>query len=180
MRLFIGIKLSEQVKEKLCEICRDLKDIAPKVKWVKEDNIHITLKFLGETEKKDQIIDILTKNISVPPFKLKYSGIGKFGIGDELRILWAGIHPSDELSELFSQMEKGMEQLDFPGEKRKFSPHITLGRNKYGKMLPEFRQKIEDLSEYDFGEQEITSFQLIKSKLVLSGPIYSTLSDFPL
>lgn len=178
MRLFIGIKLSEQVRENLCEKCRDLKEKASQMKWVNEDNVHITLKFLGETEKRDQIIDVLNKNISTSGFALRFTGLGKFGRGDELRVLWAGIEHSDELNSLFNEIESGLESLGFPKEQRNFSPHITLGRNKYGKVHQDFVNEIERLSDHPFGEQEIASFQLLSSTLTLSGPIYKTLSNF--
>jgi len=178
MRLFIGIKLSEQVREKLCEICRDLKEGASQMKWVKEDNVHITLKFLGETEKRDQIIDILEKKISSSGFTLNFTGLGKFGRGEELRVLWAGIDHSDGLNSLFNEIESLLDPLGFPKEQRRFSPHITLGRNKYGKVQQDLITEIEKLSDYHFGEQDITSFQLLSSTLTLSGPIYKTISNF--
>ena len=178
MRLFIGIKLSEQVREKLCEICRDLKERASQMKWVNEDNVHLTLKFLGETEKRDQIIEILDKKISASGFTLKFTGLGKFGRGDELRVLWAGIEHSDGLNSMFNEIESGLEPLGFPREERKFSPHITLGRNRYGKVHQDLITEIDRLSDHSFGEQEISSFQLLSSTLTLSGPIYKTISNF--
>ncbi|MCK4890770.1 MAG: RNA 2',3'-cyclic phosphodiesterase [Candidatus Aminicenantes bacterium] len=179
MRLFIGIKLSEQVREKLCEICRDLKERASQMKWVKEDNVHITLKFLGETEKRDQIIGILDNKISASRFTLKFTGLGKFGRGDELRVLWAGIEQSDRFNALFNEIESGLEPIGFPKEQRKFSPHITLGRNRYGKVHQDLINEIDRLADHSFGEQEIFSFQLMSSTLTLSGPIYKTLFSFP-
>lgn len=178
MRLFIGIKLSEQVRGKLCEICRDLKKSATHMKWVKEDNVHLTLKFLGETDKRDQIKELLANKISATEFTLKFSGLGKFGIRDELRVLWAGIEPSDKLNSLFNEIESGLEPVGFQKDQRIFSPHITLGRNKYGKVQQDVINKIDMLSNHYFGEQEITSFQLMSSTLTLAGPIYKTLSNF--
>ena len=180
MRLFIGIKLSEKIRGNLCDVCRELKERASQMKWVKEDNVHITLKFLGETEKRDQIIEVLDNNISSSGFTLRFTGLGRFGRGDELRILWAGIEPSDELNSLFNKIESRLEPLGFPKEKRKFSPHITLGRNRYGKVHQDLISEIERLSDHSFGEQEISSIQLMSSTLTLSGPIYKTLSNFTL
>ncbi len=180
MRLFIGIKLSDSVKTNLCEICRDLKKDAPKIRWVKEDNIHITLKFLGETDRKDQVIDALENKVSTPKFKLEFQGLGSFGRGLDLRILWAGIGACEELAALFNQIESALEPLGFPKETRRFSPHITLGRNKHGQIDEAFSEKIHLLSDHHFGVVDVSSFQLISSTLKLSGPTYKTLADFKL
>ena len=180
MRLFFGIQLSEAVRTALCELCRELKKDAPKIKWIKEDNIHITLKFLGETNKKDQIIDELKQKIASPGFKLEFSGLGRFGMGVDLRILWAGIKPCKELSTLFDEIESVVEPVGFPRETRQFSPHITLGRNRHGRIDAEFSEKINSLADHKFGMEEVSSFQLISSTLKLSGPIYRTLADFRL
>jgi len=180
MRLFIGIQLSDPVKTKLCELCRDLKKDAPKIRWIKEDNIHVTLKFLGETDKKDQIIDILKNKVSTPKFRLEFQGLGSFGKGLDLRILWAGIGACEELATLFNEIESALESLEFPRETRRFSPHITLGRNKQGRINEAFSEKIHRLSDHEFGVEDVTSFQLISSTLKLSGPTYKTLADFKL
>ncbi len=180
MRLFIGIHLSEPVKTALCELCRDLKKDAPKIRWVKEDNIHITLKFLGETEKKDQIIDALNKTINTPGFKIEFAGLGRFGKGVDLRILWAGIRPCEKLTTLFNKIESVLEPLGFPRETRRFSPHITLGRNRHGRIDETFSEKIDNLSAHEFGIEDVSSFQLISSTLKLSGPTYRTLAVFKL
>lgn len=180
MRLFVGIQLSEPVKEALCSLCRELKKDAPKIRWVKEDNIHVTLKFLGETEKKDQIMDALKNKVSTQKFKLEFQGLGSFGRGLDLRILWAGISACSELDSLFSQIEETLEPLGFPKETRRFSPHITLGRNRHGRIDEAFSEKISRLTDHDFGIEDVTSFQLISSTLKLDGPIYRTIETFPL
>ena len=180
MRLFIGIQLSDPVKTKLCELCRELKKYAPKIMWIKEDNIHITLKFLGETERKDQIIDALKHQVTTSKFRLEFQGLGNFGRGLDLRILWAGIGPCEELSTLFNEIESALEPLEFPRETRRFSPHITLGRNRNGRIDQVFSEKIKRLSDHEFGVEEVNSFQLISSTLKLSGPTYRTLADFKL
>jgi len=180
MRLFVGIQLSEPVKMSLCSLCRELKKEAPKIKWVKEDNIHITLKFLGETGKKDQVIAALKESVKVPGFSLKFAGLGKFGRGLDLRILWAGISACGEMDSLFNQIETALEPLGFPKETRRFSPHITLGRNRHGRIEETFNEKVEGYSDHLFGVEEVKSFQLISSTLKLDGPIYRTIATFPL
>ncbi len=180
MRLFIGITLSDVIRTSLCKICRELKEYSSQMKWVNEDNIHITLKFLGETDKKDKIIDILENKISSSGFTLDFSGIGKFGRGDELRILWAGIKKSEGLNTLFDEIESLLEPIGFPKEKRKFSPHVTLARSRYGRMGKEFMDRVDGLSGHFFGKQEVTSFRLFKSTLTLSGPVYSVLKEISL
>jgi len=176
----VGIQLSEPVKEALCSLCRELKKEAPKIRWVKEHNIHITLKFLGETDKKGPVIEALKQNVSSPGFSLKFSGLGKFGRGLDLRILWAGISAGKELTGLFNQIETALEPLGFPRETRKFSPHITLGRNRHGRIEEAFSEKLGRYSGHLFGVEEVKSFQLISSTLKLDGPIYRTIETFPL
>ncbi len=178
MRLFIGIKLSEEVKNALSQISRNLKGSSNQMKWVKENNVHLTLKFLGKTDKKDQIISTLQKIQNISPFMLKLSGLGTFGRRTDLRVLWAGIERSNELKNLFNRIESSLEPLGFPPEKRNFSPHITLARNRQGRVPEDCIKKIDALSTKLSAEQKISSFQLFKSDLTISGPIYSILSNF--
>jgi len=142
--------------------------------------VHLTLKFLGKTDKKDQIIEVLNKIPKIKPFDLNFNGLGKFGRGADIRVVWVGIKPSENLKILFDKIESHLEPIGFPREERKFSPHITLARNRQGQIPENLLNRIEDLSDQRIAAQEITSFQLYKSDLTISGPIYTTLSDFHL
>jgi len=148
----------------------------PSVKWVKKENLHITLKFLGETDKMPAIEGKI-KEIEgeFSPFKVSLKGVGAFPSQKRAKILWVGVEEGvKHLTELFSTVENKVHDLGFEKEIRKFTPHITFARIKNGKYsLPENT----DFSFDSFSVNEVTLF---KSTLTPKGPIYEIVSEAPL
>jgi 2'-5' RNA ligase len=159
----------------ISSLYEDLKT-PPYVKWVKKENLHITLKFLGETDKK-LAIEGKIKEVegNFYPFKVSLKGVGAFPSEKRAKILWVGLDEGVKpLSELFSTVEEKVYALGFEKETRKFNPHITFARIKKGKYsLPENL----DFSFDPFPVKEITLFQSI---LTPKGPIYEIVSEVPL
>ena len=182
MRLFLGINLSPDVRGKLTEICSELKQAGGDMKWVCDENIHLTLKFLGDTDRKqaDRIIGALEMKPPPRAFTLRFTGIGKFGRGDELKVLWAGVEKEEKLEILFNGIEARLETLGIPRENRNFSPHITLARNRVTGIPQPFIKKLTGLGNIIIGEQAVDSFRLDKSILSPSGPAYTVMRTFPL
>jgi 2'-5' RNA ligase len=146
------------------------------VKWVKKENLHITLKFLGETDKKTAIEDKM-KEIAeeFSSFNVSLRKIGAFPSSKRAKILWVGVEEGmEELIELFSTIENKLSPLGFEKEVRKFTPHITFARVKKGNYsLPE-------QIDFSFDSFPVNEVALFKSTLTPKGPIYEILSSIPL
>jgi 2'-5' RNA ligase len=180
MRLFIAMPLPEKIEELLAEIIFDLKQIRSKVKWVTPKNIHLTLKFLGDTDEKKipEIIEAIKKIGS--DYKMVISEINKLGAFPNLRrprVIWAGLDGSiDILAEIAGKIENEMEKAGFEKENRPFKSHLTLGRVKDNFGIADLTQAIE---KYDFAPEQVVFDRIVlfKSTLTRQGPIYERLFE---
>ena len=146
------------------------------VKWVEKENLHITLKFLGETDKKTDIekkIKEIENRFS--PFEVSLKDIGAFPTPKRARILWIGVEEGmEKLCELFKAIDNKTAELGFEEETRKFTPHITFARVKKEKYsLPEN-------INFSFDPFPVNEVVLFKSTLTPKGAIYESLSKIPL
>jgi 2'-5' RNA ligase len=143
---------------------------------VEKENLHITLKFFGETDKLAPIKEKLGElEEEFAPFGVSLKGIGAFPSTQRAMVLWVGIEEGQsKLKELYSSIENKITCLGFEKEDRGFSPHITFGRVKKGKYsLP------ENL-DFSFGSFPVNEITLFKSTLTPKGPIYEIISEVPL
>jgi RNA 2',3'-cyclic 3'-phosphodiesterase len=183
MRIFIGIKLDEAIRESIAKELQPFKKIANSIRWTKSDNIHLTLKFIGEvSEARLEPIGkaLLAEKTPVAPFLLKISGFGKFPAGDDLHIFWAGIDDSPQLQALFAWIENTLAPLGIAREAQPFNPHITLGRNKSRYNFKTLLELLAAKRDIFLTECQVTSFQLFSSQLTPAGPLYKILKEIPL
>lgn len=183
MRSFIAIELPDEVKFTLDGIQQSLKKSGADIRWVKTDNIHLTLKFLGDIEEKSvtAIIHALKgacKNHKI--FRVEILGIGTFPAKRSPRVLWAGINGTGELVKLQAEIDDAMASQGFDPEKRAFSPHLTIGRFRSSRGRDSLLEKTEMIKHESFGLFDVRSIYLIKSDLKPSGAVYSRLAEFPL
>ena len=183
MRLFIASPLTHEIEQFLAEIIFDLKQKRGRIKWVDANNIHLTLKFLGETdESKVEPIKDAIKQISIKHNKIA-SHIDKIGVFPNLnrpRVIWAGLSENIEtLRALAHDTENAMANLGFEKENRPFKSHLTLGRVKEDSGLYDLKEAIKS---YNIESQPITFDKIIlfKSTLTRSGPIYDPLFEVAL
>lgn len=180
MRTFIAIELDKEIKKALSKIQDELKTTQADVKWVEPENIHLTLKFLGEIEEnKIPRISQILKDISsqTKAFMIALSELGAFGGLKYPRVVWIGIREGKtELSKLAGLIEDSLAQLKFPKEKRGFSAHFTLGRFRSGKNKDILCQKLNTTQVPEL-RQEIRSIILFKSILTSKGPLYEKISE---
>lgn len=186
MRLFIAVNFPEEIKRTLGTFIRKLSKIPSDLKWVREENLHLTIQFLGNVTE-DQVSSVnnaLQKSVSgVAPFKLVLEGIGAFPSIERPRVLWVGISgDSPSLLLLHRQVQREMELLGFEPEKRKFSPHLTVARARSPYGFADVMEKAKEVMEISeiFGTANIGSIELMLSKLESKGPQYSVLSQVPL
>lgn len=124
-RLFIAIDLPDDIKTAIRGLCSGL----PGARWVPDDQLHLTLRFLGEVDHSlfAELYEGL-EEIRCKPFPLHLKGLGVFPHTGKARVLWVGMKKSDALTELRKKVDSIVRRLDIPLEKKKFSPHITIAR----------------------------------------------------
>ncbi len=146
MRTFIAIDLDAAVREKLADMQDALRPKAGRLKWVAPGNIHLTLKFLGDTSaaQAEQVTQALAQLAAeIAPFDIRVEGLGVFGPRGPVRVVWAGITDSQgRLAALQRAVESRIAPLGFPSEDRSFSPHLTLARAGRDRPNPHLRELI--------------------------------------
>lgn len=179
-RLFVAIDTSDEVKEKLS----GLKTNIPTARWVRPEQMHLTLKFIGADVPADRVEPIKSAlgGIRAAPFELTVQGTGRFP-GNPHKpptVLWVGLSEPPELLELQRQVENVLKPLGFRPEKRPFSPHITLARLKAFKPVPELDRFIEKHHRFMAGVVQVNEFILFESKLTPQGAEYTQEAVYPL
>ena len=178
-RAFIAIELPEEISAFIHKTQEGLKSYGLKAKWVRSENIHLTLKFLGDISSKnlkkagDAIIDAASENVSI---SLSAKGIGVFPGVKRPRVIWTGITgQTKELGDLQKTLDGKLEAVGFPKEKRPFRGHLTIARIK-GKV--DARRLIDAMKELGKFESKIfiaDEVVLFKSELRPSGAVYTKL-----
>lgn len=188
-RIFIAINLKEEIREYLSAIKNNLTFGESKIKWVEKENLHLTLKFIGDTNQQLlELINIKLKEITSQynTFIIKLSpDIGLFPLSAKKiniipRVIWVGIEEKNNiLKNFFNSMEEGLSEIGIPKENKGFSSHITLGRIKYLKDKRRLINLINSITIQNYS-QKIESIELMESKLTPKGPYYSILHQYPL
>jgi 2'-5' RNA ligase len=183
VRLFIGIGLPEGCCRRIIAAISPLRAKGPPVSWVAERNLHLTLKFLGETSPGE--IDGLAGFMAVaardiPLFEFRVEGGGGFPSLAAPRILWIGIsEPLELVGKLHQNMENTLSAAGFPREGRPFHPHVTVGRIK-GRVAPGWGGTFASaVSGTTFGTVFAASYRIYESRLSPSGANYTVLREIP-
>lgn len=181
MRAFIAVACPPEVKAKLARTSERIKSLGD-LKVVEKENIHLTLRFLGEVEesKVDELISALATVKKPGGFEVCIKGLGAFPGPGSPRVLWAGAEKGDkELMELHEEVDGALAPLGYAREER-FSSHYTIARVKYLRDKSGLKEMLTENKETIFGCFRIESFYLMKSVLQRSGPIYSVVREFQL
>ena len=176
-RAFIAIDLPESIKSFLSEAQEALKLYGFRVKWVRPQSIHLTLKFLGDiaTADTDKIAKAMTLAArGCPIVSLTAKGIGVFPNVRRPRVIWAGLNGQLEtLVNLQQTLDAHLSVLGFARDTRAFKSHLTLGRVK-GKIVPDrLKAAIDKLKEFESESFETNRIILFKSELRSTGAVYT-------
>ena len=180
MRLFVALAIPAEVREKLALLIRDLKSVDSHPKWINPDNLHVTLKFIGEVapERVIEISDALAVVRTQQQLIAEFHGIGFFPDARRPSVVWVGIQPSDILSTLAAEVNRVLAIVAVPQEETAFVPHLTIARFKETRLSAGLRDEIEKRKSRAFGMLAANEFHLIESKLKSSGAEYTTLRSF--
>lgn len=180
-RTFISIDVNDEVLNSLKPIQDDLRDTGADLKLVRPQNIHMTLRFLGDVSKSRlEVIEEAIEGITdFEPFEINLEGLGVFPEPSYIRVVWAGVSKgSDELCEVKESLESNLSSHGFSEDDKDFTPHFTIARVKSGKAKDKLNSIVEETSDEFFGSVFVDSVELRKSELTSEGPVYSTISKF--
>jgi len=182
-RTFAAIKVNPD--ENLIKIYKELKSALhfDTINWVDEKNIHITLKFFGDTldDQIDEICSLFDEVVEKHrPFQFTIKGAGIFGSRYDPRVIWFGIENSHALEKLAHDVLKGVETIGFERDRQNFRPHLTIGRVKKIRDRNHFQKVIDRYSDILIQEIAAEEFYLIESKLRPQGPVYEIIETFRL
>lgn len=183
MRLFVALELNPKVVACLTELVRRLRPYAP-LRWVNPQNMHLTLKYIGEwpVHRLDEVIRNLNE-VKLPPsepvLNVPLAGLGFFPNTRSPRVFWAGAENTPALRQLASLVDAKLQPLGIAPEVRPYQPHLTLARLRENVNLDDLYRAIEDLPSREFGNLTPEQFVLFESTLTPSGPIYRKIAEFP-
>ncbi len=182
-RLFIAIKIPSS--NALYEVMATLNEAlaGERINWVDLQNLHLTLKFFGDTapHKERNIIRALNnaaENTSALSFDLE--GCGSFGPPKAPRVVWIGASRASGLLKLYDEVNKQLKPYGYEPDKANFVPHLTLGRIKSIQNFSLFKQMLVVYQNTHFGHIDINRFYLYQSTLTQEGPEYKVLEEFVL
>src|SRR5258708_32761910 len=152
MRLFVAVELPSAVRENLGALLKSLRAVSAQTRWVRAENLHVTLKFIGEVPetKLGAIRGALIGVRSEQPVTLDFRGLGFFPNNKHPRVFWAGIEASPNLKTLAEEIENAVERLGIRREKRSFSPHLTLARLEPPRLAVQLQPELQDNATSDF------------------------------
>lgn len=182
MRLFVAIELNAQVKRAVAAVRDRLAEFDRAVRWVRPEQMHLTLKFLGETE--DSRAADISKALAIvaegaAPFDLVTTGAGCFPPRGKVRVVWAGLEDCDGLRTCQEGVEAALEPLGFARESRPFSPHLTVGRVQDDRSDGQLRERVAGL-KIERISQPVDSIVLMQSELRPQGARYTKLGEWRL
>ena len=183
-RIFIAINLPPELKNKLIKLQEEISQYLPNIRWIKPENLHLTLVFLGEIDdQKTQKVCQITKEAveEIRSFSLNIKGLGAFPEPRRMKIIWTGALGDSMLKLLNQVLYRKLTSAGFVLDDRAFTPHLTIGRTKDQKPNKEavffVLNKFKDM---EFGQVEIQSIDMMESQLKNGGPIYKVVEEIKL
>jgi len=180
VRSFIAVDVADgAILKRITDCQAELTRTGADLKPVESENIHATLRFLGEVQVPllDQVKSELAQ-VAFQSFLVELRGVGAFPSPRRPNVVWIGITKGgEELQGIFSRLEPRLRGLGFAADRKGFSPHITIGRVKSGRNREALYSGIMGMSDVEFGSMTVESIRLKKSTLTPKGPIYTTIYE---
>ena len=183
IRAFIAVDLDDPVIEKVCNVVEILKSRITEIRWLRKENLHLTLKFLGNIAESQ--VEPITAALRHPlglfsPCTISAKGLGVFPDFRRPKILWVGL-TGNQLVQLTAEIESALMPIGFTPENRAFTPHLTIGRWREGsRPAKNLRQEIDSLNDFEFGACAVRQIVLFQSVLKPEGASYSELRTIQL
>jgi 2'-5' RNA ligase len=183
IRSFISINLPDNIRKSIDDLIAELRKAGADVTWVPAVKIHLTLKFLGNTD--DSLIPKIKERISKKlshyrAFYIKIVGVGCFPSEKRPRVLWIGMENSVLLKSIQKDLDAEVADFGFAPDDRPFSPHLTIGRVRSQKGIAEMIRRFAEFRTADFGLVEVKSIHIMKSELKPAGAEYTSIAEIPI
>jgi 2'-5' RNA ligase len=181
IRSFIAIPLESEIRRAAVRLIERLRQPNDGIKWVPTDNLHLTLKFLGDVDNTEipAVCSVIRDVVGqFDPFELGFGGTGGFPEITRPRVLYAGVDdPSGSLTEIVTRLERDLAQLGFKREPRDYTPHLTLGRTKSGsrRASGEVIERLKRDQTTQLGNMSVATIQMVASFLDKHGPTYQVM-----
>lgn len=180
MRLFVGINLPKKQRARIHSAARKLREEELPIRWIEPDNLHVTLKFLGEVRREHvpAVEEAIARVASsTPAFTTVLAGFGAFPTIRRPRVVWLGVGANPELRCLKQDLEWTLGDVGFEAETRAFHPHVTLGRAEAEGGAGAFRGLDELIAAMSFDDElKVHTLDLMRSHLSKEGARYSVVS----
>ena len=202
MRLFVALDIDEEIRRRIAQFIEEVRGLAPDVRWVKPESLHVTLKFIGEKpESVGAEIEQTLGSVSAEPFELSFRGYGFFPTAKAARVFWVGIEADAGLAQLAARVEGNLAGIGIAKEERAFSPHLTLARGgarigsgsgapgrrsgdrvnqRFAKLQQRLAERLLEHPGPDFGTMAAREFFLYRSQLSPKGARYTKIARFGL
>src|SRR5438105_84035 len=188
MRLFVALDIDSEIRRRIATLIEGMRGFAPEAHWIRADSLHLTLKFIGESQKVEAIRESLSA-IRSPSVELTFCGAGFFPTAHAARVFWVGIESDERLAALARSIDDTLVPLGIGKETHAFTPHITLARSGSGgpsrkgsdRKNPIFsglRKHLDTMSQPDLGTMTAHEFFLYQSKTAPTGAVYTKLARF--
>jgi len=182
MRTFVAIDLPPAIRHNIAHVMDLLRPASTRVRWVRPESLHVTLKFIGEISA--QALPEIERHLAAidapGPVSLEVRGAGFFPNERAPRVIWLGLESGPELSALAAQVEEALLPLGIPKETRPFTPHLTLGRLKSPARIPALREIFRKQELLEFGSFVAKEFYAFESQLSPGGSVYRKIARFAL
>jgi 2'-5' RNA ligase len=178
IRAFVAIDMDEtSVISKLVEAQRALRNLGADLKLVDAENIHATVRFLGEVPAPTiELVKEQMNELKFSPFDMEFVGLGAFPNLRRINVVWVGMRKGgEEISQVFEQLEPRFRKIGFDPDRKGFSPHVTIARVKTGRMREELAKLVDEMRDTPFGAIHVEEVRLKRSVLTPKGPVYSTI-----
>ena len=175
MRLFVALSIPDSVAHEMML----LQGGVPGARWQRREQLHLTLRFIGEVDGRDgRAIDDALAMIDAPAFSLQFHGVGQFG-NKQPHTLWAAARKNEVLDHLARKVDTAIRRVGQPQDAHKFMPHVSLARLKHPD-LDKVREWLVEHALSTSAEFTVAAFCLYSSKLASDGSIYRVEREYPL
>jgi 2'-5' RNA ligase len=178
IRTFIAIDIP--VSQKIKEVLSEIKKTGINAKFVEPENIHLTLKFLGDTDQSliNKIIEAIEKSVeNISPFEIKFKNIGVFPNLHYIKVVWLGVENIEILKQIAENIDEKLNKIGFKKEKREFSAHLTVARVRSAMNKEKLIKLLYKYQEVEFQKLTVNKIIFKKSQLTQKGPIYTNIGE---
>ncbi len=176
-RTFISVELSPENRRRVADLQDHLRAAGARLRWVKPDNLHFTLRFLGELPAAQVARATVATREAVrtaTPFTVTIAGLGAFPTFERPQVVWVGSQEGAEaLERLAEDLNASLARERFPDDPRRFRPHLTIGRSRDDRQWGELVRALQQYRDAAIGEQRVEVVTVMESRLTPDGPVYT-------